>query len=253
VVAGGGLEFGRMPGPIAQPMAASIVEPKDRSHYEWISSGLSEERLKVSGRKVAENRSALIATAQRLLQEQGFKGAGVAEISRAAGLTQGALYGQFESKDALAAEATREAAGALTAAWKKIREAEPDVLQAYMDAYLSDEHSHNVGGGCFLAACVSEVRRQDPAICKAFVDGFTGLVELIEGALPATLPPEEARRRSLALVSAMVGSVAMARAVEGIDPGLSKEVIAAARSELWRLSAAQAGPDEAEAPVHDKS
>ncbi|HYZ23871.1 MAG TPA: helix-turn-helix domain-containing protein, partial [Rhodopila sp.] len=54
--------------------------------------------MKVSGTKVAENRAALIATAKRMLRERGFGGAGVAEISRAAGLTQGALYGQFKSK-----------------------------------------------------------------------------------------------------------------------------------------------------------
>jgi TetR/AcrR family transcriptional repressor of nem operon len=178
----------------------------------------------------------LIATARRLLQEQGFEGAGVAEISREAGLTQGALYSQFKSKDALTAEATREAFTDGLAAWARIRETAPDTLRAYMDSYLSTEHAKDVGGGCLLAACLSEVRRQDPAICEAFGEGFARLAELIRDALPKEVPAEEARRRALALLSAMVGSVAMARAVEATNPDLAKEIIAAARAELEDLA-----------------
>ena len=105
-----------------------------------------------------------------------------------------------------------------------------------MDAYLSPEHSRDVGGGCLLAACLSDVRRQDPAISDAFGEGFARLAELVQGALPADLPADEARQRAPALLSAMVGSVAMARAVEATNPGLAKEIIAAARAELEDLA-----------------
>ena len=192
--------------------------------------------MKVSETKVAEHRAALVATARRLLQERGFDGAGVAEISRAAGLTQGALYGQFKSKDALAAEAARKAFADGAAAWSEIRETAPDTLLAFIDAYLCDVHAKNVGAGCLMAACVSDVRRQDRAIGEIFAEGFLTLVELVQGALPDATPREEARRRALALVSAMVGSVSMARAVEKVDHALSKEIIAAARDELEQLA-----------------
>ncbi len=214
----------------------SIIDAKDRGCYQSFKWGARGASLKVSEAKVAEHRSALIATARRLLQEQGFDGAGVAEISREAGLTQGALYGQFGSKGALAAEATRAAFTEGVAAWDKINAATPDALRACIDAYLCDAHAHDVGGGCLLAACISEVRRQDPAVGEAFAEGVQGFARLIEGALPATLAPDEARRRSLALVSAMVGSVAMARAVGGTDPELAKEILAAARAEFEGLA-----------------
>ena len=58
----------------------------------------------------------------------------------------------------------------------------------------------------------------------------------MQGALPKGVPEEMARRRSIALVSAMVGSVAMARALEKTDPDLSREIIAAARDELEHLA-----------------
>jgi TetR/AcrR family transcriptional repressor of nem operon len=195
--------------------------------------------MKVSGTKVAENRAALIATAKRLLRERGFGGAGVAEISRAAGLTQGALYGQFKSKDALAAEALRKAFADGAAAWRELGDKAPDALSAYLDAYLCDTHLQDAGAVCPMASCVSEVRRQDPAIAAAFTEGFQTMVALLQRTLPAEIPPEVAHRRALTLASAMVGSVALARAVEPVDPALAKELLAAVRQELDELATRQ--------------
>jgi TetR/AcrR family transcriptional repressor of nem operon len=191
--------------------------------------------VKVSGKKVAEHRAALVATARKLLQERGFDGAGVLDISREAGLTQGALYGQFKSKDALAAEACRTAFADGAAAWRALGEKGPDALAAYLDSYLSDAHVNDVGAGCLMAACLSEVRRQDPAIGEIFSDGFTAMIDLVQSALSKTVPPEAARARAITLVSAMIGSVAMARALTATEPELAKEIIAAARSELEGL------------------
>ncbi len=62
------------------------------------------------------------------------------------------------------------------------------------------------------------------------------MVELMQHALPSASLPEQARRRALILISALVGSVAMARAVEATDPGLAREIISAARDELKQLA-----------------
>ena len=61
-----------------------------------------DTQLKVSKEKAAENRAALVQAAGILIRERGIDGVGVAEISQKAGLTHGALYAQFPSKDALA-------------------------------------------------------------------------------------------------------------------------------------------------------
>jgi TetR/AcrR family transcriptional repressor of nem operon len=192
--------------------------------------------VKVSGKKVAENRAALVMTAGRLLQERGFDGAGVAEICREAGLTQGALYGQFKSKHALAREAACKALADGAATWRELRNAVPNPLSAYLDAYLCEAHVTDAGSGCLMAACVSDVPRQDKEIGAAFAEGYRDMIALIEDALPDGTPKEAARRRALTLVSAMIGSVAMARALEKTDPKLSREIIAAAREELGRLA-----------------
>ena len=192
--------------------------------------------MKVSGKKVAEHRALLVATATRLLQERGFDGAGVVDISREAGLTQGALYGQFGSKDGLAAEAVRKAFADGAIAWREIAETAPDPLSAYLDTYLSEVHLTDVGAGCILPACLSEVRRQDPAIGTAFTDGIAMMVGQLQRAMPETVAPDEARRRALALLSGLVGTVALARAVASTDPKLARDIIAAARDELHQLA-----------------
>lgn len=201
--------------------------------------------MKVSGSKVAEHRAALVKTTMRLLQEQGFDRAGVAEISRKAGLTQGALYGQFKSKDALAREAASKALTEGAAAWRELGKAASDPLAAYLDAYLSEANVKHGEQCCLLAACVSDVARQDESIGEAYADGFRNFVALIQDALPEGTPKEVARRRALTLVSAMVGSVATARALEKADPELSREIIAAARKELEHLAVSddQVDPD----------
>ncbi len=192
--------------------------------------------MKVSGKKVAQNRAALVETATRLLQERGFDGAGVVDISREAGLTQGALYGQFGSKDVLAAEAVRKAFADGAAAWRELSDNAPNPLAACLDAYLSEAHLADVGSGCVLAACLSEVRRQHQAIGAAFTEGFSTMVELMQQALPGAAAPDDTRRRALVVLSGLVGSVAIARAVAPTDPALAREIIAATRAELEQLA-----------------
>jgi TetR/AcrR family transcriptional repressor of nem operon len=201
--------------------------------------------VKVSSEKVSEHRDALLATAKRLMQERGFDGAAVADICREAGLTQGALYGQFKSKDALAAEAIRRTCEEGAAVWGGLRDGGPDCLSAFLDAYLCETHAGDPGMGCPLAACVSEIGRQDKAIVAAYAEGFRRMSDLVRQALPAGTPPEEARRRATALLSGMVGALAIARALEKADPELSRDVLAAAREELEHLACAPRGVPEA--------
>src|SRR6267378_4403418 len=139
-----------------------------------------ESPLKVTKEKVAENRAALVQAAGRLFRERGIDGVGVAEISKKAGLTHGALYAQFPSKEALAAEAF---ASAFKRGFERMtadRDGRPATLTDYLDYYLSFDHRDNVATSCAMSACVSEVARQDK------VGGEEGQVEGARGRARAT-------------------------------------------------------------------
>src|SRR5271154_6767955 len=115
--------------------------------------------MKVTKEQSAENRAALVDTAARMFRERGIDGVGVAEISKAAGLTHGALYGQFPSKQALVAEALAQG---LAGGHARMTVSGPDggpTLFDLLDRYLTLKHRDNLAGGCAMAASASEIAR----------------------------------------------------------------------------------------------
>ena len=185
--------------------------------------------LKVTKAKAAENRAALVQAAGSLFRERGIDGVGVAEISKRAGLTHGALYAQFPSKEALAAEAF---AAAFKRGFERMtadRDGRPATLTDYLDYYLSFDHRDNVATSCAMSACVSEVARQDKVLCDRVTEGFEQLVALMERGLGASPVKAENRQRAVAMAAAMIGGLAASRAVAKTDPKLSNEILRALR------------------------
>ena len=197
--------------------------------------------MKVSKEQVAQNREALIQAAARLFRERGIDGVGVAEICKHAGLTHGALYAQFPSKEALAAEALADGAaranGWMTA---RLKGREP-TLTDHLDSYLSSQHRDNLGGGCAMAASASEIARQPRDVSLAFTDGFKELAGIIERTLAKSGSAAERGQRALAITAAMIGGVAAARATVKANPALSDDILVAMRR-LLDQAGAQSGP-----------
>jgi AcrR family transcriptional regulator len=64
--------------------------------------------MRVSREKAEENRERILKAASRLFRERGIEAAGVHDVTRAAGLTQGGFYRHFDSKEGLVAEAVEQ-------------------------------------------------------------------------------------------------------------------------------------------------
>ena len=122
--------------------------------------------MRVSKEKAGENRTALLQAASRLFRQRGIEGVGVADIAREAGLTHGALYAHFSSKDELAAEAfSHGSAGNLARARARARAGDRcPSFQEYLDGLLSTYMRDNVETGCPFAASASEIGRQGCAV-----------------------------------------------------------------------------------------
>ncbi len=201
--------------------------------------------MKVTKEKSGENRAALVQAAARLFQERGIDGVGVAEISKTAGLTHGALYAQFPSKGALAAEAF---AFALKPGLEKMTAdgaARPASLTDFLDEYLSLEHRDNLAAGCPMSASASEVARQDKIVSERFTEGFAQFVALVERDLGATAVKADKRQRALAMMAALIGGVAASRAVAKADPKLSNQILRAVRQIVGEVGGAEARLDAA--------
>jgi TetR/AcrR family transcriptional regulator, transcriptional repressor for nem operon len=191
--------------------------------------------MRVSKEKLAENRAALIDAASRLFREKGIDGVGVAEIARAAGLTHGALYAHFPSKDALVAAALEAGFGRSVAFMRRTVADRDPSFAGYVDFLLSSKMRDAVGNGCPMTASCSEVGRQGEEVSARFTEGLEGMAAAVEEAIGEGASTDERRKLGLATIAAYVGAIAIARGVETADPNLSEEVIEATRHLLKRV------------------
>jgi TetR/AcrR family transcriptional repressor of nem operon len=100
-------------------------------------------------------------------------------------------------------------------------------LSAYIDYYVSKSHRDNVASGCPLVALNSDLPRQP----RKFRGAFDAGVKRLAGELAqwiAAIGIEDADKVAVSVLSAMVGAVALSRAVS--DPDLSDELLDAARA-----------------------
>lgn len=178
--------------------------------------------------KGESTRRAILAAAARIIRERGPERLGVAEVMREAGLTHGGFYAHFPSRDALVAEAIRTMfEGGREKFTARIGgKSGPEALKAWIDSYVSREHRDNPGGGCAMAALISDIARLEPAARAAFDDGIRG----IASRLSAHLPDTAAEQTVCSLMAEMAGAVALARAVS--DPQLSDRILKTSRDGL---------------------
>ncbi|MGF6602323.1 TetR/AcrR family transcriptional repressor of nem operon [Paraburkholderia sp. GAS448] len=191
--------------------------------------------MKVTKEKSAENRARLIETAGRLFRERGIDGVGVAEICKQAGLTHGALYAQFSTKQDIAAEALAHGQELGYRCLMDTNGGRPPTLDHFLEYYLSMETRDNLAGSCAMSASASEIGRQDENVSASFTDGFNKVAKAIEAAEgPNALGPST-RERALTITAALIGGVAVARGVAKANPALSEEVLQALKNVLGTI------------------
>jgi TetR/AcrR family transcriptional repressor of nem operon len=194
--------------------------------------------MRVSRAQAAENREAVINVASRLFREHGFDGIGLKDLMRGAGLTQGAFYKQFASKEDLAAQASRRALESAIRRWSAAADANPeDPLGAVIAFYLSKEHCAEKMDGCPIVALGSDAARQRADVKASFEAGIREYLEML-GRWVGEADGEELGGTAMAILSTMVGAVVLSRAVN--DERLSKQFLQAAAEGVLGLSAADA-------------
>jgi TetR/AcrR family transcriptional regulator, transcriptional repressor for nem operon len=192
--------------------------------------------MRVSRVQAAENRQTVINVASRLFRERGFDGIGLKDLMEGAGLTQGAFYKQFESKEDLAAQASRRALESASQRWSAaIAENPDDPLGAVIAFYLSAGHRDEKLDGCPVVALGSDVARQGAGVKAAFEDGIKAYLEVLGPLLPQ-IDGEDANGRAMVVLSTMVGAMTLSRAVN--DPDLAQAFLNAAVEHVREAAAA---------------
>src|SRR5260370_29420964 len=126
--------------------------------------------MRVSKEQAAQNHRKMVTAASRLFRERGIGATGVDAITEDAGLTHGAVYSQFGSKEAIAAEAMREALAGSRRLWRRLleRNGRGKAFPAIVERYLSRDHRDSTGTGCVVAALGSEIAKQPERVRDAF-------------------------------------------------------------------------------------
>ena len=173
----------------------------------------------------------IVTAAARAIRRSGFDGTGVADIMKEAGLTHGAFYAHFASREAMLAEATSQACAETAAVATNVVASVPSeqALASMIHTYLSPEHLAQIELGCPLAALGSETARQTPEVRRVTTRHIKSMVDLMARQSP-DWGTAQAHERALLTLATMVGTLLLARAVD--EPALSEALRQAALKRL---------------------
>lgn len=192
--------------------------------------------MRVSREQAEKNHQAVINMASRLFREHGFNGIGLKDLMKGVGLTQGGFYKQFESKEDLAAQASKRAMEMATNRWSKAAARHPDApLEAVIDFYLSPGHRAEKRDGCPLVALGSDAMRQGSKVKSTFEDGVKAHLQLLGNMIPSTELGAK-QEGALSTLALMVGALTLARLVN--DQNLSQSFLDAAAGQVRNITKA---------------
>jgi TetR/AcrR family transcriptional regulator, transcriptional repressor for nem operon len=176
-------------------------------------------------------RQGILEAAGRRFKQDGIDGAAVAAVMSDAGLTNGAFYAHFASKEDLVANVL---ADQLRAQRQNFDSQPParEGLEAFIRAYLSPEHRDQSADGCPSAALLDEIARRPAATRQVFTDELLNTADDIAARLDPT-GAETARTDALTILGLMIGAPQLARALA--DRDLSDQLLARSREAAWKL------------------
>jgi len=179
-------------------------------------------------------RRRMVETAGRRFKSDGIDGSGIATLVADAGLTNGAFYGHFASKDDLVATVVAQQ---LTDQVARVNAMPAGLasVEAFLREYLSPAHRDDLPGGCPSAALLDEIGRCDTTTRQAYTDGAQAMIAAIARHLDEG-DADGTSQRAIGLFALLVGSLQLARAVS--DPAVSDRILTAAYANAMTIAAA---------------
>ena len=172
----------------------------------------------------AAAKAKLVDAGGTLVKQAGFAATGIDAIAAAAGVTTGAVYSQFGSKQQMLSAIVENEMERVIAGFRGAdgRGLEGAALRKTLARYLSPQHAAHPENGCPIPSLGAEIARADAQTRSVFEEQLTQLIDLIE-------PGAADRQRAWGIVAQAVGAVLLARAVE--NPATANEILAAVQSQ----------------------
>ncbi len=180
----------------------------------------------------AKAREALVHAGARSLKTSGFKGIGVDGLAASAGVTSGAFYSNFATKEAML-EAVIDAfvgepfvsdTDAVTCAEGRSR------LRSFVEEYISVDHSADPAEGCVMPALSADVSRAQPSVKQAYERKISTLAQRIASLLEGD--ESDRARRAWSIVALMVGALTISRGMTDEGESRAAAIDAARRTAM---------------------
>jgi TetR/AcrR family transcriptional repressor of nem operon len=190
-----------------------------------------------------ESLTRILNAGARRLRNEGLNGAGIVPVMQEAGLTHGAFYSHFASKDDLAIAAFVHA----------IREGRPRWTETSGEAtwgqrlkrlakrYLARGHRDNLADSCAFVALSTDAARANDRFREAYEAEFRKTLAAIDGPFTtngATVHADDA----IALMALCVGGIALSRAVS--DERFSNRILRVCQEAVVALADAADAREE---------
>lgn len=175
----------------------------------------------------ARTKKKVINVARKQFNLNGFDGASIDQIMKAAGLSRGGFYHHFKDKEELFAAAVDSFCNSLSDVAGAVETLSGHALiQAFMNGYLNETQLNPDEGHCPMIAVPSDVSRRGTEVKQSFQRVVEAMLNLFQGNLDV---PSQNRNREIALTLCMisVGGMVLARAVD--DSTFQDELMDVAR------------------------
>lgn len=166
--------------------------------------------MKVTKEHKEKMRVKILSAAGRVFRKLGYGGVGIDGLAKEAGVTSGAFYGHFTSKEEAFQETVTKGLSDLTDAIGAFKAEHGDQwVIAFLDYYLGKTHRCNLAESCVVPGLSAEVMRSPDFIREAYTSGMKEFV--------VSFVKEQKNTQSedvWVLMSLLAGSVILSRAVK---------------------------------------
>ncbi|TYC64088.1 TetR/AcrR family transcriptional regulator [Stappia sp. BW2] len=192
--------------------------------------------MRYSAEHKEKTRAKVVSAAGQVFREEGYGGAGIDALTKAAGVTNGAFYGHFKSKGAAFRTAVLAGLEDLRVGIAAVKaEHTSGWLKAFVDYYMGYKRTCAMGDGCALPLLSADVMRSDEDTKQAYTEELERIAaEIASGLSTDNSSGRTPDDQALLLLSLLTGGVTLARAVA--DPGMSEKIAKLVTHEALRLT-----------------
>jgi TetR/AcrR family transcriptional repressor of nem operon len=173
-------------------------------------------------------RTRIIDTAAKLFKEEGVNAVGIAAIMKSAGLTNGAFYAHFTSKQALVEAVIVEELKHQLQTFGSVPH-DKTGLEFIINTYLSAEHQMDCANGCPSAALIGDISRLHDDAKAIYMHSLTDVTDEIKDRIAPSLASN-----TYAVFGLLLGTLQMARSVS--DESVAEAILASGRAAAMRLA-----------------